>query len=679
MSNLLEIIGKFHPLLLHLPIGVLVYAYLHLGFDLWVKKKNNSVDINFALIVGATTAILSSISGYLLSLNGEYQGELLDWHKLLGIGTALGSVLLYVYYHIVELKKHFFGVFTAFMILLTVTGHYGGSLTHGEGFLTISSTENEEQSFEGDISTAHVFNDLVMPIVKKKCVSCHNPKKQKGKLLLNTLEGWKKGGEEGQFMVPENQDQSLLLTRIHLPLSEKKHMPPKGKLQLDAEEIAFIDWWTTSMTHYDHTVGELTPPEHIMKYINGKLDVTAANVPPLEETAISNLQQAGIPAIKLSAYKPWIRVEYDRGNDVKMKDIKKLLKYKENVREMKLSKTKISDKMLSKINEFSNLKSLDISLNEITVSGISKLKDLHKLETLNLYGTSVDAKVLDYLKYFPNLQNLYLWQTEVRSEDLVDLDLSKGPEINVGQNLEVFGNVQLLPPTIENEEVIFKDSLIVTISHVAKKSKIHFTTDGKAPSPNSPIYQEPILLTETSVLSAMASLEGWEDSDVKSQSFLKASCIPLNCNITPPPNEKYKADGNITLINSVKGSEQFGDGKWLGFSGQDVSITLDLGEEKEVSSVSFGCLRDYRSYIFTPIGSALSISKDGKIFELLKKENYDQITGPADNLVKNIIVDIPDSNTRFIKLDITAQKINPKWHADPGADAWLFLDEIVVD
>jgi hypothetical protein len=147
----------------------------------------------------------------------------------------------------------------------------------------------------------------------------------------------------------------------------------------------------------------------------------------------------------------------------------------------------------------------------------------------------------------------------------------------------------------------------------------------------------------------------------------------------PSPNEKYKADGYKTLINLVKGSDQFGDGKWLGFSAQDVTITLDLGEEKKIKAVSFGSLRDYRSYIFTPLGAAISTSLDGVIFEKLKAEEYSQITGPEDNKILNYIIDIPDTTVRYVKLEIISQKKNPDWHSDPGADCWLFLDEVVVE
>lgn len=680
MTELLDMIGKFHPLILHLPIGVMVYAYLHLAFDLYIRRKKQPVDIQFALLVGAFTAILSSISGYLLSQNGEYGVVgLLDWHKWLGIATAIASVLILVLYQRLKGTNLFFGFFTLFMILLTATGHFGGSLTHGEGFLSPNKSKDQEPTSVDDITKAHIFNDIMMPIVKRKCTSCHNEKKTKGKLLLTTLDGWKKGGKTGKFVVPGDLENSLILTRIHLPISEKKHMPPSGKLQLVEDEITFINWWVEFMSNFDETVEDLSPPDHIMEYVKSKLDASIIAIPKIDNATILALQKSGIPVRSMAMDQPWLSIVYDRGRSIKKDDLRKLSKVKENVRELVLSKTGLTDKLLSRVNNFKNLKTLDISLNPVTSKGILKLDRLSKLENLNLYGSNVDGKILRHLTKFPALQDIYLWQTNITKADVRDTKLPKGLTINLGQDLSAFGDVQLSPPAIEGEKVIFQDSLWVAISHIAKKARIHYTLNGDLPTHNSQIYSEEILIDKTSELKAVAILDGWENSEVVSRAFLKSSNIPVACTITPLPNEKYSSDGSETLINSIKGTEQFGDGKWLGFSAQDVSITLDLGGEKIVKSVSFGSLQDYRSYIFNPLGSTISISSDGVAFDKLQEEKYVQITGPEDNLVKDYIIDLPSIKTRYIKLDIIGQKKNPKWHSDPGADCWLFLDEVVVE
>lgn len=675
----IETFGKFHPVLLHLPIGILVYAYIHLGFDLFILKKKKAVDITFALAIGAIAAILSGISGYLLSENGDYAGELLDWHKWLGIGTAIGSVILFIYYRKSKGRHLFFGLFSAFILLMTLTGHYGGSITHGEGFLLPSTPSDIENSGFTEIGKANVFIDVVMPITKRKCQSCHNPKKTKGELLLNSLEGWKKGGKTGAFITPGDVDNSQVLIGIHLPLSDKKHMPPSGKLQLELEEIQFIEWWIASMKSYDDKVEEFTPPAHIMQFITKRLETQLINAPLIEDRSITSLQRDGVPVARISKDKPWIAVSYERGKRAANSDLKKLMRFKENVRELYLSDTELNDQLISQLNDFVNLKVLDVSLNPVTTEGIKKMKNLKDLESLNLYGTEVDAEMLVYISNFPALQDLYLWKTKVESADLVEVDLPENLNVNIGQNLDVFGKVQLLSPAFENEKMIFQDSITVNLTHVAGNAIIFYTLDGGIPNEGSQVYNKPIVLKNTQEVKAMAKMDGWENSEVISKSFLKSTILPQECDIIPPPSDRYKADGNITLIDSEKGSVQFSDGKWLGFSAQDVTIDLDLGAEKEVHTISLGSLRDYASYIFNPIGISVLASSNGVDYNEISRKKYAQITQPEDILIKDYVLDLQDVKTRYIKIEIIAQKKNPSWHPDPGADSWLFLDEVIID
>lgn len=679
MDSILNLIGKFHPLLLHLPIGVLIYAYLHLGYDLLIKKKIKPVDIGFALGVGAISAVMSCISGYLLSTNGEYAGEILDWHKWLGIGTAVGAILLFLWNQKSKRPKGFFMVFTLFMGLLTVTGHYGGSLTHGEGFLYIDDATEKSPLVISDVNNADVFEHLIMPIVDRKCMSCHNPKKAKGDLILNTIEGWKKGGKTGKLLVSGDLDNSLISLRAHLPIEEDEHMPPSGKLQLEKEEIALMDWWISKMTHYTHKVSDLSPPPHIMKYIKTKLDYSTEGVPLLVSDEIKALQAKGIPVQRISEDKPWLSINYTRGQTITKNDIDHILSLNENIREIKMSKVGLTDKLLYRLDEFNNLKTLDISLNDVSSNGISRLKDLKKIESINLYGTNVDKELLRHLHDFASLKSIYLWQTDIDKDDIADAKLPQFLEVNLGQDLSVFGSVKLSSPMISGASDIFVDTIHISLNHQASNAVIRYTTDGTEPRNNSLIYDTSFVLDRTATVRAAASMEGWEISASVDKSYLKSTYKVESCIIDPRPNEKYSAEGNATIIDLQKASNQFGDGKWLGFSAQDVSITLDLGIIDTINVISFGTLRDYRSYIFTPIGAKLSISTDGLSFTEVTSKVIPQITKPEDNLVVNTILDIPRSAARYLKLDMTAQKKNPAWHPSPGADCWLFIDEVVVE
>ena len=94
--DLLSFFGRFHPLILHLPIGFLILGYLMEWVDRRQSPRNMEKAVGYAVKLGMWSAIVAAVSGYLLSLDGGYQEQLLSRHQWLGIGTALLAIVLQV-------------------------------------------------------------------------------------------------------------------------------------------------------------------------------------------------------------------------------------------------------------------------------------------------------------------------------------------------------------------------------------------------------------------------------------------------------------------------------------------------------------------------------------------------------------------------------------------------------
>jgi len=461
MILFMDFFGRFHPLLLHLPIGILVFAYLQWIFDIW-KKKSEPTDLRFALSLGCITAIFSAWSGWILAGNGGYDQELLDWHKYLGIGTAVGSlVLLGAYYFKIGAKV--FGVlFTGFMLLLGATGHYGGSLTHGKDFL-IKNVSKDEVKKVSDIQEAHIFNDIVMPIFERKCVSCHNPEKSKGDLLFHNLEGWQKGGKHGEVLKAGFPTESHIIQRIALPKEEDEHMPPDGKLQLSLDEITFLEWWIKEMTNYDHLVKDLNPTTKVSKYLKSLEGDEFEGIEKVSASDLEVIRKYGIAATEVSASTPWIDISFKQKTDMKS-SLKQLKKVAENITELDLSFSDISNSNLKILKQFTNLRKLNLSNTSIGNKGVKHLTNLEQLSYLNLYKTNVDNGVLNSISKLTNLKNVYLWQTKI-DKTKAEQWASENPEVNVdlGVDVSIFGTPKLVSPTIEADSEIFKDSLLIAL------------------------------------------------------------------------------------------------------------------------------------------------------------------------------------------------------------------------
>lgn len=224
-------ISHFHPILVHLPLGILPLVALFHFISKKPSYKYLGDAITLSLLIALVLELLSCITGYMLSLEGGYAKDMLDAHLNAGLlTTALTMGWLYVHKSLYSntIKN---GTVLVCMASLLITGHRGGSLTHGENYLFSSETEAKTTIRKPllNVDSALVYNDIVQPILEVKCVSCHGAKKQKGKLRLDQPEKIMAGGANGVPFKWGDAGSSDLIRRIHLPENDDDRMPPKGK------------------------------------------------------------------------------------------------------------------------------------------------------------------------------------------------------------------------------------------------------------------------------------------------------------------------------------------------------------------------------------------------------------------------------------------------------------------
>lgn len=255
-SPWLAVLGRAHPVILHLPIGLVpALAMLEFGAAILRKPVPRGPILALAWLC-AITAALATTSGLILAGEGGYSEAALGNHKIAGIAMGVICVLAAI--------AAFFTRRTAFRILLVVglgtmlpTGHLGGSMTHGANFLfapldpkPAPAPNGENGNGEAPVARSE-FERTIRPILQRTCCKCHNPDKIKGELLLTTIEGIKKGGENGPVLVAGKPDASELLVRCELPLDDDDHMPPEGKPQPTPEELAALRAWIAAGASFE--------------------------------------------------------------------------------------------------------------------------------------------------------------------------------------------------------------------------------------------------------------------------------------------------------------------------------------------------------------------------------------------------------------------------------------------
>jgi uncharacterized membrane protein len=140
-------------------------------------------------------------------------------------------------------------------LVLLVTGHEGASITHGQDY--VFEPLHQKQVKQVALADARIFEDVLKPIIDEKCISCHNSKKAKGDLIMETVALLKKGGKNGKLWETGSVEAGLLMKRLHLPMEDKKHMPPPGKPQLDNEELELLTTWLKSGATLDGKLADL--------------------------------------------------------------------------------------------------------------------------------------------------------------------------------------------------------------------------------------------------------------------------------------------------------------------------------------------------------------------------------------------------------------------------------------
>ncbi|MEK9613472.1 MAG: c-type cytochrome domain-containing protein [Flavobacteriaceae bacterium] len=425
MDHLLQLIGRFHPLLVHLPIGFILMGLL----ICWNKTKFKDVEkiIQFIFFWGTISGVLSLISGFLQYQQEGYLWENINTHFYAGSLTLLLTLGFYIYlrdakpFNRIPESFYTFGL----LVCLLLTGHLGGNITHGEDHLieplpsSVLSVLSPQKNKKKNLLTASSYKEkpiypyLIHPILESKCIQCHNPKKSKGGLQMHTLTALKRGGKNGSILNVEFPNKSELFKRIHLPLNEKKHMPPKSREQLSKAEIKMLSQWLALGSPEETPIGSLNLK---VEWITPFLSKPNTNVYPDVTLAIPNkkaielLKQKGVlvrPVYESANILSVNTINYPGFNDA---DIALLNELKEHIVELNLSHSAVSDSIFKNLSTFTHLTQLKLDFTSITGKGIQALENLSYLKQLHLTNTSLRREFIENLIEFSHLEKVYLFQ-----------------------------------------------------------------------------------------------------------------------------------------------------------------------------------------------------------------------------------------------------------------------------
>lgn len=448
----INFVGALHPVFLHLPIGALILLVTMEGLG-FVSRGRVRIDQVWPLVFALGTAFLALITGYSLYLTGNYTGELIQLHKrdaflfcwVLLATTALSLWSMTSGKSSRLIRGGYYAGLGLSVVLMTMAGHYGGEITHGDPIdqLPPKILAERKAAAEELAKDPVVFTQIVQPVLTANCVYCHGPDKQEGAFRMDSMTALLKGGEKGPGLVAGEPEKSAILERVRLPLNDKLHMPPSDKPQLSPDDITFLEWWIAQGASESARVSQLEATPEV--------EAALANlVPPEQRRALEEekkrlaLEEAGRIRANKEKLDPMIvafgadfpeALKYVNAGTDRLRfvvcshaaafgaqGVAQLVRFGEYLEEADLTLSTMDSEALSGLAGLQALRSLNVSQTAADDAFVASISGLPSLQVLNLFGTKVTPACGESLDKMESLHTVYVAGTGIDAAGALELE-----------------------------------------------------------------------------------------------------------------------------------------------------------------------------------------------------------------------------------------------------------------
>jgi uncharacterized membrane protein len=410
-----QFLGRFHPLVVHLPIGLLLLVpVLEIA---GARQPALREAAGFVLGLGFIGCLSAVTLGYLLAYGSGDAGPGVTRHMWGGITLTIGVLVCLLarpWWTSGSVPRVYPVLLTCVLLVLSWAADQGGSLTHGKNYLTkympapmkrfLVLGNVQAKTVPGSFYAKHID-----PIFDANCVTCHGEEKVKGGLRLDSYASLMEGGKDGPVIVAGKPDQSLLLKRVTLPPDHKHFMPAEGKPPLKPEEIAWIRAWVldgaspaaikvAGVSIREETEVPLVPVGDYSRMM-----------PEIRQMA--NRQGAKLVPVSSKPSDGLILNTEDVAGTFGDAQLAQFQKFAPYIVEAELGGTAVTNASFDMLGKFTHLRALHLERTAVTGDGLAKLAPLSQLTYLNLSGTKVTKAALAPLGSMKNLRHVYLYNT----------------------------------------------------------------------------------------------------------------------------------------------------------------------------------------------------------------------------------------------------------------------------
>jgi uncharacterized membrane protein len=419
-GNWLQFLGRFHPTLLHLPIGLIfLVPVLEIAGARRVALREAA---DFVLRAALVLALPTFALGYMLAYGAGDAGTTVTRHMWGAVVLCIGLMICIVVRPMWVAREQaiaYPAMLSASLLALVWTGHQGGSITHGSDYLThymprplrvLVPGAGSNEAGGNSFYTLHIH-----PVLDAKCVSCHGSGSVKAGLRLDTYDAVMRGGKDGAVVVAGKPDASMLLARVTLAPGDPHFMPAEGRTPLTSDEISWIRAWIRAGA----TATATSIPG--VKFASEQVELPPQPVGDYRGLVaeIEQMQRglgAKLVPVSAKASDGLILRTVDVSSSFGDEQLRQFEKFAPYIVEAELGRTVVTDASLDTLKGFTHLRALHLERTAITGSNLGKLSSLSQLTYLNLSGTKVTAQGIEPLKKMPQLRHLYLFDTPAETD-----------------------------------------------------------------------------------------------------------------------------------------------------------------------------------------------------------------------------------------------------------------------
>jgi len=270
-EHILEFLGRTHLVMLHFPIALIIVAAVIDATRLCASWRSSqapattfrpSTTASLLVAFAVVTTIYTTTAGLIL---GFSDGEQVDLHRITGIVSTV-LVLFTGLTLLLSLRptartapKFYLPLLCISAVSVGFTGHLGGELVHGEGYITHPLThilEPETQptpvatldpaAFGITQASLDMYLETIQPIFDQSCIECHGAEEAEEDVRLDALEYVL--DPDLDIIERGDPDASELVYLIELPAGDPDIMPPEDESEpLTPDQIDAVRAWVESL------------------------------------------------------------------------------------------------------------------------------------------------------------------------------------------------------------------------------------------------------------------------------------------------------------------------------------------------------------------------------------------------------------------------------------------------